>query len=197
MTLDLKVEPAPGTVVVLQGSGLTMVPDPAGVGPLGIAELTALTHQGPGAYRPGAAPPSADSLRTGELMVRTPLVLGVSASGFECRDHDGRLLETLDAAELAAAAELRRASSARDGWDRHVAACGDHALAEPDSSRCRHGSSRPGCACTSNQEAPRSRARTARIAPGPRQCRTSTASTRPCNEASATTSRAARRATSA
>src|SRR5690242_1772719 len=108
MALDTRGGRARGTAVVLQGSGLSVVP--GGAGPVGLSDLRALVGDAPGAV--GRPEPSADaeSLRTGELSVRTPLVLGVSPGGFECRDHDGRLVVTLSAAELAAASELRRAS---------------------------------------------------------------------------------------
>src|SRR5262245_19249452 len=127
MSLDTRVGLAPGVVVVLQGTGLTMAPDPAGAGSLDLDALLFLAHAAPSSdgrpahdSRVAAAPGDAVDrarLQAGHLLVRTPLVLGVSADGFECRDHDGGLVVALGARELAAMAELRHPTTAIDAWN--------------------------------------------------------------------------------
>jgi hypothetical protein len=140
MSLDTRVELAPGTAVVLQGNGLTMVPDPTRTGSLDLDALSFLAAtassgtRSSGDSRMTATADVVDHarLRAGHLVVRTPLVLGLSALGFECRDHDGRLVMALDARELAAMAELRRPTSASDAWNRHLVDCGAAALSEDE-----------------------------------------------------------------
>jgi radical SAM superfamily enzyme YgiQ (UPF0313 family) len=62
------------------------------------------------------------------LVIPTPLALRVTASGYQYLDHDGRLVLTLEARELAAASVMCRPLKRLMVFNRHQRACGPSAL---------------------------------------------------------------------
>jgi len=63
-----------------------------------------------------------------ELAVATPLLLRPSAAGFDCLDHDGRILETLNAVGLAAASAFAIAKPKQAAFEAHQRDAGALAL---------------------------------------------------------------------
>jgi radical SAM superfamily enzyme YgiQ (UPF0313 family) len=65
-----------------------------------------------------------------QLFAMTPLVFRLTPLGFELIDHDGQLIERLDASELVASSEFRTAATAPVAFDRHRVGAGAAALDE-------------------------------------------------------------------
>jgi hypothetical protein len=64
----------------------------------------------------------------GDLILPTPYAVGLSSDGFECLDHDGRLIETLTPLELEALTHFRDPCTRTSAFASHVAAAGPVAL---------------------------------------------------------------------
>jgi hypothetical protein len=67
-----------------------------------------------------------------DYVVSLPAVLRLGRGGFECIDHDGRLLASLEPVELVAVSVFWRPLSLAEAYAAHREAVGDQALSEPD-----------------------------------------------------------------